>query len=580
MGLNQTLIDITKGFGRGWNKGSDEEFESQRMVDRGQRMIPVQVQQQQAMQPGILAQAKALAQMKNEMELQQLQQHPLYHIAKKLFEKGEGASLPPGVNASFPVGGGNISFHGQKASKTPDEVREGMLKDLFKAGGTEHAEEGITAWDEMQAKRNAAPPVPDLKALTPSIQGQGSGFAQLTPVPPNPYPMAYQGVSLAQSPLESGLPPGPAGIEEMLTPPGKKPFLGAMGTRLQREGLDRRNNDWMQRVRDKVAAGMPLGQAKAEANQEIDKEIIDFNSGRTTANTVAANDPTKPGGGAKVALKGAITQKGIDVETDPANVQKEAGKAATIKTAQENVAFQPITVDTEYGPVSGPRTWVKGVVDGYADAASKGLSGEAQNKYSMYNRTLNDIDNMITLYKPEYVGKGMQAFFQDVKTNFDQEMNQLKTSSKDGRYGWYGGALTGKLSQWLGTGSPEEIAFRRSVIDATNAVIYAQSGAQINENEFMRNKLAMFDIYDEPATFVPSVIAARQRFQGQLVDLFKAASTPARVMKGQTENRPLPVPQGGKTAPPMEKPTQPQAPAQGSNRYRFNPATGQIEAVQ
>ena len=157
------------------------------------------------------------------------------------------------------------------------------------------------------------------------------------------------------------------------------------------------------------------------------------------------------------------------------------------------------------------------------------LPAELQNRYTLYSQVERDLGRINTLFRPGFVGKGFQSY-----GPFTSVLAQMEAQHPQGGRTYVPGAIAGALRQWIGSASPEEVEFRQAVADLANTFLYARSGAQINENEFQRNKKSLVDLLDEPATFLPRLRALQANTAGQLTDILTVGSTPA---KGLLEER-------------------------------------------
>jgi hypothetical protein len=196
-------------------------------------------------------------------------------------------------------------------------------------------------------------------------------------------------------------------------------------------------------------------------------------------------------------------------------------------------------------------------------------------KYAMYIRVEDNINFIKKNYRPEYVGKGFQPFLNTVKAEFDKASKDYEwdkaTKSwqlRPGATGIVPGGIAGAVRTFLGTGTPEEIEFRKTVTDTANAILYAQSGAQINEQEYQRLRAALFSLTDEPATFVAGVNNFSRIVDQQITALLEATTEAASdILKKRRERNPstsaLPPPMQGSA----DRTTLPQANPGEKKRY-------------
>lgn len=168
------------------------------------------------------------------------------------------------------------------------------------------------------------------------------------------------------------------------------------------------------------------------------------------------------------------------------------------------------------------------------------LQGAEKTRFEILQSAERSAQLVVELFDPRFVGKGFQAF--------REAFHKQAEVARRGQYA--SGAIFGALREWLGTGSPEEIQFRRALADLQDQVLRARSGAQIREEEFARLTAFIGRLTDEPATFTPSM----QRFLGeitqQIEDLLDVATlTPAELREKRKQRRSGP-----------SKPEQPGAP--------------------
>jgi len=101
--------------------------------------------------------------------------------------------------------------------------------------------------------------------------------------------------------------------------------------------------------------------------------------------------------------------------------------------------------------------------------------------------------------RPDLVGKTWLPF----KAALKGELATVVGSARRGEY--VSGHLASRMRQFLGSADPEEVVFRRAILDAMDQTLRARSGAQINEQEYQRIVRFMFELTDEPNTFGPSL---------------------------------------------------------------------------
>ncbi len=153
--------------------------------------------------------------------------------------------------------------------------------------------------------------------------------------------------------------------------------------------------------------------------------------------------------------------------------------------------------------------------------AEQALQGADRQKYEMLVAAERQADLVSRLFRPEFVGKGFSVF--------KKAWNEQEGLARTGRY--LPGGMFGALLEWTGTGSPEEIQFRRAVADVSDSLLRARSGAQINEREYERLKRMLFRVTDEPATFLPALRRFQEEVGHQIDDVLETGTESAAAIR-------------------------------------------------
>jgi hypothetical protein len=132
-------------------------------------------------------------------------------------------------------------------------------------------------------------------------------------------------------------------------------------------------------------------------------------------------------------------------------------------------------------------------------------------------------------FRPEFVGKGFKAFSGELKKEYEAQ----EKAAQSGKYA--SGALAGGLRKFMGKASPDEVQFRAALLDMSDLLLRARSGAQINEQEYQRLKSLLPDLYDEPNTFIPALRRFTVEAGKQLDDTLKLGGTGMRDLQQQRE---------------------------------------------
>lgn len=158
---------------------------------------------------------------------------------------------------------------------------------------------------------------------------------------------------------------------------------------------------------------------------------------------------------------------------------------------------------------------------------------------------------VLELFNPAFVGKGFNAFSQRLQA----EMSRQEQREQPGEGTYTPGGIAGAVREFFGQISPEEVEFRKTLLDVSDMLLRARSGAQINEQEYRRLKAILASLTDEPNVFVP----AMQRFvrvsREQIDDLLTVATKPAaELRRGRARETPAASRPASKSPSQAEKP--------------------------
>jgi len=159
------------------------------------------------------------------------------------------------------------------------------------------------------------------------------------------------------------------------------------------------------------------------------------------------------------------------------------------------------------------------------------LSATLQDKVRALSEAENLGHELKQNFRPEFVGKGFQAFRSDLKDSFAK----LEGDPNVKTWNYVPGGLAGGVRQFFGNISPEEVKFRKTVTDLSDLILRFRSGAQINEEEFQRLKKTLFELMDEPQVFGPSLDRFLSTVGRQIETTLKTASTPASKLLQERE---------------------------------------------
>jgi hypothetical protein len=177
------------------------------------------------------------------------------------------------------------------------------------------------------------------------------------------------------------------------------------------------------------------------------------------------------------------------------------------------------------------------------------LGQTEQARMDFYRLTRQQLDVVKQTYNPDFVGKGWEPFIKGAESEFQKHL----TLANKGQYA--PGAWAGAVRTLLGTASVEETQFRRAVLDVSDAILRARSGAQINEQEAKRLQGLLFQVTDSPKIFE----AALKRFEASINENMKfilegKTISPAEQLKterARTAPLGIPPPKGASRKPVM-----------------------------
>ncbi len=196
---------------------------------------------------------------------------------------------------------------------------------------------------------------------------------------------------------------------------------------------------------------------------------------------------------------------------------------------------------TSEEPAIARKARIQTTAEEQAKLGQKTLSAEQNAKVGLYNVLLHNMDTIERTLRPEYLGKGFEAL-EDFKS-FKKWYNDIEAKVPYGsrKNELIPGAFAGWVRTTTGKASPEEVTFRMAVVDSSNILLYARSGAQINEEEYQRLKNALFKMFDEPTSFVAHLNYARELTRTLQSEIRRGTYTPAKTLEEEA---------GKKTPPP------------------------------
>jgi hypothetical protein len=172
-----------------------------------------------------------------------------------------------------------------------------------------------------------------------------------------------------------------------------------------------------------------------------------------------------------------------------------------------------------------------------AKLANEAPSAAAANKIAMLQSVERQIGLVEQNFNPAFVGKGFSTLDDALKAQFDKQEKAAPFGSNK----YQAGALRGNLREFFGQGSGPEYTFRASLLDASDLLLRARSGAQINEQEYTRLKGTLPNLTDEPNVFVAKMKRFQDESSTQINDTLKLGSTSARDLlkqRGGTKTAP------------------------------------------
>jgi hypothetical protein len=147
---------------------------------------------------------------------------------------------------------------------------------------------------------------------------------------------------------------------------------------------------------------------------------------------------------------------------------------------------------------------------------NKPLEGPSRDKYQAVESVQRKGVRALELFKPEYVGK---PFIDKFKGEFAKAAKMGKDMAP--------GYLAGAMREFFGNASPEEIEFRKIVLEMGDDVLRARSGAAISEREYDRIAGFIANLSDEPTTFKTAMGRIVKESTALMESTVNLATTPA-----------------------------------------------------
>jgi len=201
-----------------------------------------------------------------------------------------------------------------------------------------------------------------------------------------------------------------------------------------------------------------------------------------------------------------------------------AGNEA-FERGKEGIAgkLAPVPVPGEPGLVLPGMGAVK-YAQNIANLISQGLQGPSKPKWEMLSGADRQTSLVGQLYRPAFVGKGFQSFLGTMQ----QAVQSQEGHPTDETWNYTPGGLAGAVRQFFGDITPEEATFRKGVLDVSDMLLRARSGAQINEQEYRRLTALLFNLTDEPAVFEPAWRRFAYEIGAMMDDVVRVSTTPGR----------------------------------------------------
>ena len=369
-----------------------------------------------------------------------------------------------------------------------------------------------------------------IKDVLTDIRDVYGGGKSVFPVLPKgstgPFPAPSEAVDLSSLPrgLELNLPMGRRGSIRLKNPTAtESQQLGEWAIALQRSGWTP-GQPITQSLIDKAATWrLEQAQGRGIGERSVLMRTVIQKYGGLTEEALREYE-SKLGeireAEARGTVAGGFTGASREAKAATAEVVAEAGAAGDVAgklrpVPVPGVAGRPPTAETLPGAAAVT------AVQQEAKNITETLQGADRAKYQMFTSAERQANIVKGLYRPDFVGKGFAAF----KTGFQAEFDKQATAARADRY--VPGGLAGGIREFFGNISPEEVKFRRSIVDIADTILRARSGAQINEEEFQRMIGMLFKVTDEPAVFVPAVERFIQEVRNMKADIARLASTPA-----------------------------------------------------
>ncbi len=245
--------------------------------------------------------------------------------------------------------------------------------------------------------------------------------------------------------------------------------------------------------------------------------------------------------------RGAGGQSGRDTERNTPLASAAAGNvAAGTERGKLSVLSSPEYLRNQ-GDIAAARET--------AQRLNTRMSPEQERRYTQYAGINNNLNVITQTYKPEYVG-GIPAaigFQSGLDTAVKESMDAITKGDK-----YQGGAIIGRMKQYLGNIPPDQARFYRAVMDNADRILRARSGAQINNQEATRLMEIAPKATDMPAVFEAKFGDFANDVMGEQRSMLEAITqSPESIRRGL----PTTSPQLGRRGLPAP-PTAPRTPAQ------------------
>lgn len=204
----------------------------------------------------------------------------------------------------------------------------------------------------------------------------------------------------------------------------------------------------------------------------------------------------------------------------PASSVPSAAAAGTVTGAIQSAQKQAVATAA-----------AKTAAETRARAENAPMEAADRDKYRFLISIYDQSETLRQTFKPEFVGKG--SWFSD---QFRKEFNAQLAKAEANQYA--PGALAGWAREFVGSASPEEANFRRTLVDVADQFLRMRSGAATTDREVERLKGAMMRLWDEPGVFLARLTGFQNATAEQIDTLKSAATKPAGSLPGR-KTRPL-----------------------------------------